>query len=70
MTKTLEMVFRNAEGKEVVLSLADPRDNLTKAEVDTVMQAIVAKNIFSTKGGDLQQAVEARIRTRDAAVLV
>ncbi|MPN47347.1 hypothetical protein SDC9_194949 [bioreactor metagenome] len=70
MTKTLEMVFRNQEGKETVVSLADPRDNLTKAEVDTVMQDIVAKNIFSTKGGDLVQLVDARIRTRDSVALV
>lgn len=69
MTKTLEMVFRNQEGKETVISLADPRDDVTKAEVDTVMQDIVTKNIFTTKSGDLVQAVEARIRTRDAVAL-
>ncbi len=70
MTKTLEMVFRNADGKETVISLADPREDVTKDEVDTVMQDIVAKNIFSTKGGDLVQVVDARIRTRDSVSLV
>lgn len=69
MTKTLEMVFRNQEGKETVISLADPRDDVTKAQVDAVMQDIIAKNIFATKNGDLVQAVEARIRTRDAVAL-
>lgn len=69
MTKTLEMVFRNQSGKEVVLSVADPREDLTKAEVDAVMGDIVAKNIFSSKGGDFIQAIEARIRTRDAVAL-
>ncbi|MEG6585012.1 DUF2922 domain-containing protein [Dendrosporobacter sp. 1207_IL3150] len=69
MTKTLEMVFRNAEGKEVTLSLADPKEDLTKAEVDTVMQQIVSRNIFITKAGELTQTVEARIRTRDAVAL-
>jgi len=69
MTKTLEMVFRNAEGKEVTLSLADPRDTLTKAEAQAVMQDIVSKNIFITKGGDLVESVEARIRTRDTVAL-
>jgi len=69
MTKTLEMVFRNQSGKEVVVSVADPRDDLTKAEVDAVMADIVAKNIFSPKGGEFVQAVEARIRTRDAVSL-
>ena len=69
MVKTLEMVFRNESGKEVVLSIAEPKDDLTLAQVNTVMQAIVAKNVFSTKTGDLVQIVEARIRSNDMAVL-
>lgn len=69
MVKTLEMVFRNGSGKEVVLSLVDAKENLTLAEVKAVMQDIVAKNIFSTKSGDLVQVVEARIRSKDSVVL-
>ncbi|MPM04440.1 hypothetical protein SDC9_50717 [bioreactor metagenome] len=69
MTKTLEMVFRNAEGKEAVISVTDPRDDVSRAEVDIVMQDIVAKNIFVTKSGELVQTIDARIRTRDAVSL-
>ena len=69
MVKTLEMVFRNESGKEVVISIAEPKEDLTLAQVNTVMQAIVAKNVFSTKTGDLVQIVEARIRSNDMAVL-
>lgn len=69
MVKTLEMVFRNESGKEVVLSMLEPKDDLTLAEVSTVMQDIITKNIFSTKSGDLVQVVEARIRSNDMAVL-
>lgn len=69
MVKTLEMVFRNGSGKEVTLSMTDAKDNLTLAEVKTVMQDIVNKNIFSTKSGDLVQVVEARIRSKDSVVL-
>jgi len=69
MVKTLEMVFRNESGKEVVLSIAEPKEDLTLAQVNTVMQDIVAKNVFSTKTGDLVQIVEARIRSNDMAVL-
>ena len=69
MVKTLEMVFRNGSGKEVVLSLVDAKENLTLAEVKAVMQDIVAKNIFTTKSGDLVQVVEARIRSKDTVVL-
>lgn len=70
MTKTLEMVFKNAAGKETVLRLVDPRDGLTLAEVNTVMQRIIATNIFQTDSGDLNEAITARIASKDSVVLV
>ena len=70
MTKTLEMVFKNAAGKETVLRLVDPREGLSLAEVNAVMQTIVDKNVFQTENGDLIQALEARISSRDSIVLV
>jgi len=69
MVKTLEMVFRNESGKTVTLNLLEPKDNLTLAEVNTVMQDIISKNIISTASGDLVQVVEARIRSNDIAVM-
>ena len=70
MTKTLEMVFRNAGGTEVSLQLADPKDAITKLEVNTAMQNIITKNIFTTSGGDLVDIVDAQIRVRDTLALV
>ncbi|MCC5464064.1 DUF2922 domain-containing protein [Pelosinus baikalensis] len=70
MAKTLEMVFRSEGGKEVTLSIADPKENLTLAEVKTVMEDIIAKQVFESKTGDLSQIVEARINSKDSAVLV
>lgn len=70
MVKTLELVFRNQSGKEITISLADPKDGLTKAQAQTVMQDIIAKNIFTSKGGNLQEIVDARVRSRDAVSLV
>ena len=69
MVKTLEMVFRNENGKEIIISMVEPKENLTLAAVNLVMQDIIAKNIFSTKSGNLVQIVEARIRSKDVAVL-
>jgi hypothetical protein len=63
------MVFRNEAGAEATISLADPKDALTLAEVQTVMQDIIVKNIFTTKGGDLLDVVEARIRVLDVTQL-
>jgi hypothetical protein len=69
MAKTLEMVFRNESGKEVSLNIADPREDLTLAEVKVVMDDIIAKQIFESKTGDFAQIVEARINSKDTAVL-
>ncbi|SFM14399.1 DUF2922 domain-containing protein [Pelosinus propionicus] len=69
MAKTLDMVFRSDGGKEVTLSIADPKENLTLAEVKTVMEDIIAKKVFESKTGDLSQIVEARINSKDTAVL-
>ncbi len=69
MATTLEMVFRTETGKETTLSLADPREGLNLAEVQTVMQDIVVRDIFTTKNGDFAEAVEARIRTSDTVTL-
>lgn len=69
MTKTLSMVFRDAAGKEVTISLADPKDGLTLAEVRTVMQDVVSRNIFMSKNGDLVETGDARILSRDTVVL-
>lgn len=69
MKKTLEMVFRNEAGSEVTISLADPKDGLTLAGVQAVMNDIIAQNIFTTKGGDLADVVEGRIRVIDVTQL-
>lgn len=61
-TKTLEMVFKTAGGKSVTVAVKDPKDGLTLAAVQTVMETIIAKNIFISTSGDLVEIVEAQIR--------
>ena len=70
MAKTLEMVFRDTMGKEVIISLPDPQDSITLAQVQAVMQDIVTRNIFVTKNGDFDQYGDARIVSRDTTVLM
>lgn len=69
MTKTLAMVFRDSAGKEVTISLADPKDDLTLAQVRTVMEDIVSRSIFATKVDNLVEVQEARILSRDTTTL-
>ena len=53
----LDLIFKNATGKKVVLNIEEPKSGLTKAEIDAAMQVIVDSNVFATSGGDIVEAV-------------
>ena len=69
MEKSLQLVFKNAAGSTKLITISNPKDDLTKAQTDEAMQKIVAANVFNTLGGDLVQAVEARVVNRNVQVL-
>lgn len=70
ITKRLEMSFRNAGGGRVSISVLDPKDDLTEAEVQAAMQTIIGKNIFESSGGDLVGIASARVVTTDTTDLI
>ena len=59
----LDLVFRNAAGKKVILNIEEPKAGVTKAEIDAAMGIVVTNNVFNTSGGDIVEAVEGRLRT-------
>lgn len=63
-TKTLRMSFKNEEGRTVSISLDNPREDLTAAEVVTVMDLLISKNIFTSSGGDLVSKQDALLIDR------
>ncbi|MTI80548.1 MAG: DUF2922 domain-containing protein [Firmicutes bacterium] len=65
MSATLQMRFTNENGGRVTVSVPDPRTDLTGTEVKTAMDNIVAKNVFTSKGGNLVAVDSARIVSRD-----
>lgn len=65
MSKTLELIFENAEGRTARLTVQDPREDLTSADVQQAMDNIIAGNIFDTVGGDFVGIKGARIVTRE-----
>lgn len=69
MAKTLIMVFQNDLGKNVSISIPDVRDDITEQEVKTTMQTILAKNIFTSNGGDLVGIMSAQIVNKDTTAL-
>jgi len=51
--KVLRMTFNNTLGSAVTITLPEPKASLTAAEIETVMDQIITKNIFVTSGGEL-----------------
>jgi hypothetical protein len=56
------MSFLNAAGRKSSVRLNTVKEAVTELEVQAAMDIILAKNIFSTTGGDL--------KTKDSAVIV
>ena len=41
MEKSLQLVFKNAAGTTKIITISNPKENLSKAETDAAMQKIV-----------------------------
>jgi hypothetical protein len=65
MEKTLQMVFLNSLGKNVSVNVTDIKDGITATEVKTLMELILARNVFTSTGGDLKTIMEANLVSRD-----
>ncbi len=59
--KTLVLTFKNEEGQNVSLRLRYPKNGLTPQEINTLMNTILAKNIFTASGGDFVEKINAQI---------
>ncbi len=68
--KRLEMVFKNQKDKTSRLSLDDPREDVTDAEIKAAMENILTANIFETADGDLVSIASARIVSTDVQEIV
>ena len=60
-TKRLIMTFKTTDDKKISLSVDDPREDVTEAEIKSAMDLVVAKNIFAPNGADIAAAVEAKV---------
>lgn len=65
MAKTLELIFETGAGKEVVLAVEEPREDLTALELATGMQTIITQNIFEVQGAPFAIAKGARVVERN-----
>ncbi|MEG2985308.1 MAG: DUF2922 domain-containing protein [Peptostreptococcaceae bacterium] len=64
-TKKLVMRFKNTVDRIISISIDDPRENITEAEIKAFMELVVAKNIFCPNDSDIVSAIDAKIVVTD-----
>lgn len=69
MTQVLELHFETAIGKTTVLTIDAPKPTIKTAEIQQVMQTIIAKNVFEGQAGTLVAIKGARIIDRQVTDL-
>lgn len=67
--KILVMSFLNQQGARTSLTLPGIKESLTTEDVSAAMDIIIAKNIFSTNGGNLAAKHSAQITERNVTDL-
>ncbi len=65
--KKLLMTFMTKVGRKMSISVDDPREDITEADIKNVMDTIVSKNIFAPYGSDIEAGVEAKIVVTDTS---
>ncbi len=64
-TKKLQMVFALADGKQLTYSLTDPKEGITKAEVEAAMNNMITNSIISKNGVTASTIAEMYVRTTE-----
>jgi len=61
MKRDLEMFFLTNLNKKVKIVVPEPKDNLTSAQINDVMNLIMEKAVFGFPQGQLASKINARI---------
>lgn len=59
------MAFLTGVGRKISISIDDPKENITEAEIVDAMNLIVEKNIFAPYGSELVSTVDAKVIVTD-----
>lgn len=65
MNKVLELKFTLSNDKTIVLTIPNPKENITDEQVASAMQAIVTSNVFDRDGAYIIGIHSARIVDRE-----
>ena len=53
MEFSLTMTFMSTTNTKVSITVSDVKEDLTQPQIESLMDLLIAKNVFSTKSGDL-----------------
>lgn len=62
--KTLQLTFNDAENRPFNITLDEPRENVTKEEIERVMDQIIQDQVFMPRGFPLVSKKTARMIDR------
>ena len=65
MEYTLSMTFLTDTGVKSTLSISDVRADITKEEVNSLMDLILVKNVFQTKAGHFTRKESAQLSQKN-----
>ena len=57
----LVMTFISQDNSKVSLTIQDPKEDITEAEIKSAMELVVARNIFAPNGLDLVSSLDAKV---------
>lgn len=70
MAKTLELSFNVENGGDAKISIRNPKDSLTPAEIKAAMQEIIQSNVFVASKGSFVSVKSARVVDRTTQDIV
>ncbi|WP_096435803.1 DUF2922 domain-containing protein [Alteribacter populi] len=65
MSKRLELLFSNDEGRSVTIALDDPVEPADNQAISEAMDEVLTQNVFTSSGGKLVSKRSARIVERN-----
>lgn len=66
--KKIVMYFKKANGKNMSITIEDPKDDVTEQQIKTAMDLVVSKDVFMKGSYGIESAVKAQIVTTNTTV--
>lgn len=70
MVKILQLQFEAANGKNLTLSVDDPKESLTPTEVKAGMEAVISSNVFHVNAAPLTLVKSAKVIDRNVTSII